>query len=417
MQRFPRVNRSSAPRTSRGVSLIELMIGLVVGLIITLAITSSVSTIGKQFRITGAGHTAAEGAQVAVALIDRDLRGAGAALFNGSFANLCPGYNMYDKGVVTANNSNLYSLHYPVRIESGASATDSDMIEIMVGAPDFYSGEILPIVKEMPSSSDIMKISDTNLASEDQIHVGDTVLVVQAPPNETKAPCTRFKVTKVSGQTQSDQCTNFKTGCNVHFGSTSGDVVNDFNPTNPNTTYTKPVSYSAGSLVFKMPPGWVKPEFEYVQYAAACGALLRYDPKKVDPVVLRTTCPASYKNYAMAADIVMLKAQYGISTDGSDQIATWENAPTAAQYTAFSTAQRDDYHKKLQRVKAVRLAMVARSREPDTGTVTAQAPIVFDGAITLNLGGTAVPAGKTWQNYRYRVHETVVPLRNPLWNR
>ncbi|WP_407279068.1 PilW family protein [Aromatoleum evansii] len=417
MQRTPRPGRSASPRSSRGISLVELMIGLVVGLIITLAITSSVATIGKQFRITGAGHSAAEGAQVAVALIDRDLRGAGAALFNGSFANLCPGYNMYDKGVVTANNSNLYSLHYPVRIESGASATVSDMVEIMVGAPDFYSGEILPIVKEMPSSSDIMKISDTNLASEDQIHVGDTVLVVQAPPNEAKAPCTRFKVTKISGQTQSDQCTSFKTGCNVHFGSTSGDVVNDFNPTNPNTTYTRPVSYGVGSLVFKMPPGWVRPVFEYVQYAVACGALLRYDPMKVDPVALRTTCPATYKNFAMAADIVMLKAQYGISTEGSDQIAVWENAPTAAQYSGFNATQLDEYLKKLQRVKAVRLAMVARSREPDTGTVTAQAPIVFDGAVTLNLSGTPVPAGKTWQHYRYRVHETVVPLRNPLWNR
>lgn len=392
------------------------MIGLVVGLIITLAITSSVATIGKQFRITGAGHTAAEGAQVAVALMDRDLRSAGAALFNGSFANLCPGFNMYDKGVVTADNGNLYSLHYPVRIESGGPS-GPDVVEIMVGVPEFYSGEILPIVKEMPSSSDIMKISDPNPASEDQLHVGDTVLVVQAPPNETKAPCTRFKVTKISGQTQSDQCTNFKTGCNVHFGSTAGDVINDFNPVNPNTTYTKPVSYSAGSLIFKMPPGWVNPEFEYVQYAVGCGALLRYDPKKVDPLKLRTECPASYKNYAMAADVVMLKAQYGISTDGSDQIAVWEEAPTAAQYSAFNATQRDDYHKKLQRVKAVRMALVARSREPDTGTVTAQAPGVFDNTLTLNLGSTAVPAGKTWQNYRYRAHETVVPLRNPLWNR
>lgn len=417
MQRTKRANRPAASRSSRGISLVELMIGLVVGLIITLAITSSVATIGKQFRITGSGHAAAEGAQVAVALMDRDLRGAGAALFNGSFANLCPGFNMYDKGVVTADNGNLYSLNYPVRIESGASATASDMVEIMVGAPDFYVGEILPIVKEMPSSSDIMKISDTNLASEDQIHVGDTVLVVQAPPNETKAPCTRFKVTKVSGQTQADQCTNFKAGCNVHFGSTSTDAVNDFNPSNPNTTYTRPVSYSAGSLVFKMPPGWVKPEFEYVQYAVGCGALLRYDPTKVDPVALRTACPATYKNYAMAADIVMLKAQYGISTEGSDQVAVWEDAPTAAQYKAFSPTQLDEYLKKLQRVKAVRLAMVARSREPDNGTVTAQAPRVFDGTLTLNLGGTAVPAGRTWQNYRYRVHETVVPLRNPLWNR
>ena len=410
------------------------MIGLVVGLIITLAITSSVATIGKQFRITGAGHSAAEGAQVAVAMIDQDLRGAGAALFNGSFANLCPGFNMYeydnvtDKPVVT-DNANLYSRHFPVRIEPGGAGA-SDLVDIMVGPPDFYSGAMVPIAKEMPAPSDVMKIgvSDPNLASEYQLRVGDTVLVVQAPPNSAGDPCTRLKVTKISGKMDNDVCTNFRVGCTVHFGATKGEVQ-DFNPANPTQVYSKPVSYSVGSLILKMPPSWTEPQFKYRRYAVDCGKLLRYDWGLVDPtkaVVLAPDIPSpkclndgisQYPNESVAGDIVMLKAQYGISTDGSDQIATWENAPTAAQYTAFSATQRNDYHKKLQHVKAVRMAMVARSREPDNGTVTAQAPVVFDGAITLNLGGTPVPVGKTWQNYRYRVHETVVPLRNPLWNR
>ena len=48
----------------------------------------------------------------------------------------------------------------------------------------------------------------------------------------------------------------------------------------------------------------------------------------------------------------------------------------------------------------------------NTGPCTfedAQAPVI-------DLSATSVPAGRSWRNYRYRVQQAVVPLRNVIWS-
>jgi len=75
-------------------------------------------------------------------------------------------------------------------------------------------------------------------------------------------------------------------------------------------------------------------------------------------------------------------------------------------------------------VVAVRIAIVARSREVDkpatggtTCTTTTVAPLVFDQPAGTGLPVTVTVAGDTadWTCYRYRVFESVIPLRNVAW--
>jgi type IV pilus assembly protein PilW len=91
-----------------------------------------------------------------------------------------------------------------------------------------------------------------------------------------------------------------------------------------------------------------------------------------------------------------------------------------------------------QRIAALRLAVVARAREPDrpdNPTVSNTAcktttvlPTVFSSqqpsaiATVMTAGNPGIPvnvavAGDTidWSCYRYRVFETIVPLRNSGW--
>jgi hypothetical protein len=63
---------------------------------------------------------------------------------------------------------------------------------------------------------------------------------------------------------------------------------------------------------------------------------------------------------------------------------------------------------------AVRFALVARNSEPDKEEVTTVQPTWKDGS-AINVSGAPVPAGFTWQNYRYQVYETIVPLMNVQW--
>lgn len=107
----------------------------------------------------------------------------------------------------------------------------------------------------------------------------------------------------------------------------------------------------------------------------------------------------------VATDVVALRAQYG-----SDTGVSMDGAVDAFNQTTPATAC--DW----VRVGAIRLAVVARNSQynktnADGTEVTASAP-VWDGSADAPINLTA---DAEWQHYRYRVFQTVVPLRNLVW--
>jgi type IV pilus assembly protein PilW len=121
------------------------------------------------------------------------------------------------------------------------------------------------------------------------------------------------------------------------------------------------------------------------------------------------------------ADIVNLQAQYGISaTANSNQVTQWVDA-SGAVWAALTVANRN-------RIKAVRIAIVARNAKMEPGNVTAAcssttiavpAPTglcAWGGSVASPAPTIDVSAGNpNWQRYRYRVFETIIPLRNMIW--
>ncbi len=104
---------------------------------------------------------------------------------------------------------------------------------------------------------------------------------------------------------------------------------------------------------------------------------------------------------AFMANIVNLQAQYGISATASSNLITgWVDA--TGTWAAPSTLDRN-------RIKAIRVAIVARNPKMETGNVT--------NAVNIWQNTTAVDlsADSNWQRYRYRVFETIIPLRNVIW--
>lgn len=113
----------------------------------------------------------------------------------------------------------------------------------------------------------------------------------------------------------------------------------------------------------------------------------------------------------VVADIVNLQAQYGVSNAAaSNAITSWVNATNTWSAANFGTAARN-------RIKAVRIAVVARSGLREKEEVTApctngqQDLCVFGGTLSVTMG-----ADSEWRHYRYRVYESTVPLRNVIWN-
>lgn len=101
----------------------------------------------------------------------------------------------------------------------------------------------------------------------------------------------------------------------------------------------------------------------------------------------------------IGSEIVSLKAQYGLSATPADNVVN-----------AWSSAAPGDRNL----IKAIRVAVVARSGLLEKVTVTNAAPVAWNapGAPSIDLSGDA-----NWQKYRYRVFETIIPLRNMVWSK
>ncbi|MES2318634.1 MAG: PilW family protein [Pseudomonadota bacterium] len=140
---------------------------------------------------------------------------------------------------------------------------------------------------------------------------------------------------------------------------------------------------------------------------------------------------ASAASQAVIDNVVALKAQYGFDTrkgalfrrDLGMQIHQWSATMIDADGQG-GAGNGGDY----QHIAALRVAVVARSKTPQKPNAsgvcdaTTVLPRVFDASVPT--GVAAVPVDVTvavtgdpvdWKCYKYRVFETVVPLRNAGW--
>ncbi len=405
------MNTSSRNITYRagGFSLVELMIGMVVALIVMLAITASVATINQQRKNTVAGGDAQENAQIALAAIDRSARMAGAGLE--TLRLLCPTLNHYDANrtpQVVSNGGAFGAASTPVLITPGAAVTDSDRIRFSYSA---QTGGItnVQIAKPMPTASSVYTVN-----SWGSLKVGDIAIVGVPPKSQpnpaSPRPCTLFQVTEL--QPGGGNCTPFTACENIVHNSGSSSPMN---PPNPESVFTDAPRYGFENSGAVIGPAFIMntgvPVIEEFAVLPACNSLVSSLPPAVASC---TASPLSFTNaQALAGDIVQMKAQYGLSNSAtSSEVVQWVNAPTA----------------NLNRVKAVRVAIVARSKEPApqnaTTPCTNAAGVVNVGpcsfqdasAPVINLSTVATPGGISWQRFRYRVYQTVIPLRNLTWN-
>lgn len=106
----------------------------------------------------------------------------------------------------------------------------------------------------------------------------------------------------------------------------------------------------------------------------------------------------------IGSNIVSLRAQYGRDTTAGSMDGVVDAFDQTTPSTATTVAC--DF----ARISAVRLAVVSRSAQAAAG-VTQAAP-TWDGSATTPINLTS---DSQWQNYRYKVFQTVVPLRNINW--
>ncbi len=390
-------------RTTGGFTLVELMVAMTIGLVLALAVSMTMLSMGQQFRVVGATSTAQVNAQLALSLINESGRSAGAGLYNNG-QPLCLSFNAWHSGAVVSNGAPLM----PARITDGGSDTASDRLVFSAStATGALSGS--PVLDGMATSeADVVVTSAGNFALNDLALVG--------VPGSTTTPCTLFQVTAAPAVVTA--CGGNATECKTLTHTAGG----GYNPAAG--TFTTEPRYgfvTGGGVIGPAVVQRLGTEFRQAAYAVLCSTLVQYNAFTDTPAC--TTGPLSFSGgaNALVTDVVLMQAQYGITNDANDSVEAWVDA-SGGTWAAPSAAD-------VARIKAVRVVLVSRSKEPAPDLVTVasctnDAGVVNTGPCSFNdaeapvidLSATPVPTGKSWRNYRYRVHQAVIPLRNVIWS-
>jgi len=378
-----------------GFSLIELMVGMLVGLIGTMVIFQVFAVAEGQKRTTTSGGDASQSAAFALFSMERELRESGQG-FNNKGLLGCS-IRVYDDTSPAPKN----------RLMGLAPAVITPGVGI---APDQVSISYISSDVVNPPAALIASVAGTGAIVVDTpgfTKPGDVLVISNLDNGEIKqvagvpVPCTMFQVTnnlKITAQTlehaPAGGTYTDERGASqkIRLNHPTQGLDNGFAP--PIITYP-PGVLDDGGYVFNLGNA----PLTAVTYYIANNRLMRRDDMG------DTSNPME-----IADGIVQMKVLYGVDANNDKQISTseWTNtSPTTPQAW--------------QRLRAVKLALVARSalREKANAagvcnTTTAQPLWYGAGASGANIT-LDVSADPDWMCYRYKIFQSIVPIRNMAW--
>lgn len=367
-------------RRTAGFSLVEIMVGVTIGIIGALVIMQVSAIFEGRKRTTTSGADAQVNGAMALYAVERDVRKAG-------YGISVPGaigcsVRRYFGGAEITNPP--FSLK-PVEITQGAGGRP-DTIRTIASSKEAWS---VPnrITSEHANSGTSVFLNTTLGMS-----VGD--MLVAYEPGKT---CTLMQATAV-------------------------------NPNDSEVVHASTSGWNAAAAASVFPVDGYSVDGMVLNLGSLSDRTYTIDANS--NLVLSDHLSATNTNAVrtLASDVVHLKAEYGFDTRAGTvhdvRVDTWSGAMVDAD-SSGTVGDAGDFG----RIAAVRMAVVARSaimeKPKSDGTCditisvavpgrTANSPTWAGGAIDVSKhpDGTA---NANWKCYRYKVFETVIPLRNLLW--
>ena len=342
-----------------GFGLVEVLVGVVIALITVIGVHRVVISSESTRRAAQSDADAQQTAQFALARMTFDLANAGAGIVTGARAlAVCP---------VSSDFSTMTRPVSVVITEGGAAdAPDSVVVRYAVGTAIALPARFAAAA---PSGASFVLRAPLGIAPADQLVASDR-----------RGGCARATVSAVRA-----------------LGAGTVDVQHDI------VAIGMPVDAAIVNLG-----------------AASRVVATRYD---VSGGTLRTTDIAGGDvPNPLISNVVNLKVQYGIDADGDGALDTWVTATSAGgsgDWSADGVLRAPV--ETLARVKALRVGIIVRGEQFDRAATGTFEWVLFDcdatdkrscpGRIAGSIPGTARGG------WHYRSYETVIPLRNVIWQR
>lgn len=395
-------------RRASGFSVVELMVSVVIGMLALLFATRLVVTGENNKEAALGGSDSMQNGMLALYSMSSDVGQAGWGL-NDTLVNGCntsfadsAGYQLAS---ITVGGAPVTPLTAVVIQSNGANPDQISM----------YTGTSAAAVGSLKSTTAIPQ-SATTIATTTKspygFAVGDVLVVAPEPATPANPNCSLVQMSGLLPPTNDDTIT-IGAGPGLRF--TGGGTGSAY--------------ATGGARIFNLGP---QGRLSFHTWSLNNGIML-----------LRATdlTGASLQPAAVIDNIVSIKAQYGFDTrvvagtynpaaplpgggGGNGMVVTQWSGPMIDADSDGITGGPGDF----QRIVAVRLAVVARSKrteKPNASglcTATTAQPTVFAAAAPANVPAVPMTVNVAvandpvdWKCYRYRVFETIVPLRNSQW--
>lgn len=383
--------RSASPgaalRRQAGFTLVELMVGVLLGLLASLAVTHVLVNSEGQKRATTSGSDAQINGALALHTLQRALQPAGYGFASNTAVIGCTLTAVFNGAPIAATLPDFPTVLAPVVITDGAgdmpdtlrvlaSGKASYSIPLRVVSPGYVAGDATSGIRFPVATVRGIEGRDVDAAG---VQTGPGDLVVAAV-NSTQ-PCELFEVTAHPASLPE-----------VARADTAG----------WNMSATPAQNFGDGSLLINLG------EPVDVTYSIVDNALRARTLR-----IAANSTPSYDGPVELYPNVVNLQAFYGKDTNADGNVDTWDTV-TPATNAGW------------RQLVAVRVAVVARSAQFEKENVTHENPqwdVGMAGTFpaATGCGGSRCVTLKVdhlddWQRYRYRVFDTVVPLRNMLWS-
>lgn len=375
---------SGTLRSMLGMSLVEIMVATAVGLIGVTMIMQVYSVAEAQKRTTTGASDAQIAGNIALFSIERDLRYAGFGMVTNAGNMLGCTTHAYDS-LRPANQDFTFEMA-PVIISPSAGPGDSDTIKVVYG-------NTFSVIEGALFSAGAASDADFPLKNAAGFRAGGIVATYETGLDCVLAEVTGFLPASVN-------TVQHAPGAAYTYTDTTGAVVNGTAHMNKAGGLGGPINYTSGAKLYAIGRSPVVKTFK----VAASGDKLVSDAE-MPYVAAQDTDSDGISTAELGSGIVQMKAMYGKDTNGDRIVETWDTTKpaNAAQW---------------MQVRAVKVAVLARSGLLEKTAVTSVAPVwkhpATGAAISFVMANLA--DGTDWRNYRYRVYETTVPLRNMIWS-
>ena len=364
------MNRIVTTACARGFGLVEIMVAMVIAMVGMIVIFQVFALSESYNRTAISGSDAQENGAYSLYVLEQEIRAAGWG-FNNSQALGCN---------VLAYNSSVGALNYtlaPVVINQGPG-NGSDSLEVNSGNQNLLVAPV-SIYQNQVSTTDPFVV-----ANRYGFNVGDVILATE--PGKS---CTLAQVTQLP--TGAQATTIVRSGGGYPYNNPAGSGV----------------VYTTAGYMFDLGSAPTRDVFSVVNNQL---------------VVLPQLSSAAQQ--VVTDGVVQIKAQYGKDNgvnNGTVPVGPYTvNDGIVDSYDNVTPTSAAAWGQ----VLTVRIGVVTRSAQPEKpsggGTAcntTTTAP-TWSGSTTLS-GGSLDPfdltANANWMCYRYKVFETVIPVKNILW--